>query len=50
MCKMKTSMRYMACGLLAVALAACSKDPEFETTDVGPVLEKIAFDETASMW
>ena len=47
--KMKTFMRHMAWGFLAVALAACSKDPEFETTDVGPVLEKIAFDERASM-
>ena len=40
-------MRHIAWGFLAVA--ACTKDPEFKTTDVGPVLEKIALDESAFM-
>lgn len=46
---MKTFLRYMMWGILAGTAVSCSKDPEFETTDVGPVLEKIALDEQASM-
>ncbi len=46
---MKTFLRYIWWGLLAGTAISCSKDPEFETTDVGPVMEKIALDERASM-